>query len=111
VVDAASGQSEPSERSNSPPDSVADHWRTALLQFDATLPRPVAQAMIQNVTRGPLGEPLGRLEESLSRLEGIRPEQVTGSEARTILAILIQMDRRVAELQVKLRQAWNPPAE
>ena len=99
------------DRSNSQQDGIAEHWRTALLQFDSTLPRPVAQAMIQNVARGPLGEPLRQLEESLCQLEGIHPEQVTGSEARTVLAILIQMDRRVIELQGKLQQLWNSPSE
>jgi hypothetical protein len=97
--------------SNSQPDSIAEQWRTALLQFDSTLPRPVAQAMIQNVTRGPLGESLCQLEEGLSQLEGVRPEQITGSEARTVLAILAQMDRRVVELQSRIQQLWNAPSE
>lgn len=91
-------------------DSIAEQWRNALLQFDVTLPRPVAQAMIQNVARGPLGESLQQLEENLSRLEGVRLEQVTGSEARTVLAILIQMDWRVRELQAKIQQLWHPPS-
>jgi hypothetical protein len=97
--------------SNSQPDSIAEQWRTALLQFDSTLPRPVAQAMIQNVTRGPLGESLRQLEEGLSQLEGVHPEQITGSEARTVLAILAQMDRRVVELQSRIQQLWNAPSE
>lgn len=98
-------------RSNSQQESMVERWRSALLQFDSTLPRPVAQAMIQNVIRGPLGESLQQLEESLSELEGVHPEQVTGSEARTVLAILIQMDRRVIEMQGKIRQLWAPPSE
>ena len=95
---------------NSEPASMAEQWRTALLQFDSTLPRPIAQAMIQNVTRGPLGESLQHLEVGLSALEGVRLDQVTGSEARTVLAILIQMDQRVLELQSRIRQLWNAPA-
>lgn len=99
------------DSSHSNEDSAVEQWRTALLQFDPTLPRPVAQAMIQNVVRGPLGKSLCQLEEGLGRLEGVHPEQVTGSEARTVLAILIQMDRRVMELQTRIRQLWNPPSE
>lgn len=99
------------DRSSLQQDSTAEQWRTALLQFDPTLPRPVALAMIQNVTRGPLGESLRQLEEGLSNLERVHPEQVTGSEARTVLAILLQMDRRVMELQSRIRQLWNTPSE
>ncbi len=99
------------DRSNSQQDAVAERWASALWQLDSTLPRPIAQAMIQNVIRGPLGEGLQRLEESLSELEGVHLEQITGSEARTLLAILIQMDRRVMELQGKIQQLWNPPSE
>ncbi len=99
------------DSSNSQPDSIAEQWRTALLQFDSTLPRPVAQAMIQNVTRGLLGESLRHLEEGLSQLEEVHLDQVTGSEARTVLAILVQMDRRVMELQSRIRQLWNAPSE
>lgn len=92
-------------------DLISDRWRSALLEFDSTLPRPVADAMIQNATRGPLGESLRQLEECLSELERVQLEQITGSEARTVLAILIQMDRRVIELQAKIRQLWDPPSE
>ena len=104
-------QSEAMNATHSQPDSIAEQWRTALLQFDSTLPRPVAQAMIQNVTRGPLGESLCQFEASLSELERVQLDQVTGSEARTVLAILIQMDRRILELQSRIRQLWNTPAE
>ncbi len=99
------------DRSNSQPDWVAERWGAALLQFDSTLPRPVALAMIQNAQRGPLGELLCQLEESLSELEGVQLEQITGSEARTVLAILNQLDRRVIELQTKIRHLWDPPSE
>ncbi len=67
--------------------------------------------MIQNVARGPLGDSLRQLEGGLIKLEGIHPEEITGSEARTVLAILLQMDHRVTQLHSQIRQLWNAPAD
>jgi len=100
--------------SNSTPtsehDPIVQRWLTALLQFDPTLPRPIADAMVRNVDRGPLGNSLRQLDGHLMELESIRVEDLAGSEARTILAVLIQMNHRVAELQAKIHQLWNTPS-
>ncbi|MBI5033337.1 MAG: hypothetical protein HZB51_22685 [Chloroflexi bacterium] len=91
-------------------DAITQLWLSALLESDATLPRPVADAMVHNVARGPVGETLLRLEQALMHLESLNLDDLAGSEARTILAVLIAMDRRVNALQFKIRQLWNPPA-
>lgn len=91
-------------------DAITQLWLAALLESEATLPRPIAGAMVQNVARGPLGETLRHLEQALMHLESLNLDDLTGSEARTILAVLMAMDRRVDALQSKIRQLWNPPA-
>ena len=96
--------------SSSHQDAIVQLWLSALLQLDATLPRPVADAMVQNVARGPLGETLRHLEQALIHLESLNLDDLAGSEARTVLAVLIVMDRRVVALQSKIRQLWNSPA-
>ncbi|MBI5304130.1 MAG: hypothetical protein HY868_18490 [Chloroflexi bacterium] len=90
-------------------ESYVQRWMTALLQFDATLPRPIAEAMARNAMRGTVGNVLKQLDEGLGKLEIIRVEELAGSEARTILAVLIQMNQRVAQLQEAIRELWNPP--
>jgi len=91
-------------------DAITQLWLSALLELDATLPRPVADAMVRNVARGPLGETLHHLEQSLMHLESLNLDDLAGSETRTVLAVLIAMERRVNALQLKIRQLWNPPA-
>ena len=90
-------------------DAITQLWLSALLESDATLPRPIASAMVRNVARGPLGETLRHLEQALVHLESLNLDDLAGSEARTVLAVLIAMDRRVNALQFKIRQLWNPP--
>lgn len=93
----------------SEPDAITQLWLAALLESEATLPRPIADAMVQNVARGPLGETLRHLEQALMHLESLNLDDLSGSEARTVLAVLMAMDRRVNALQFKIRQLWNPP--
>ncbi len=92
-------------------DPIEDRWLAALLQFDSTLPRPIAQAMIQNVLHGPLGDCLRHSEGGLLGLESVHLGQITGSEARTVLAILLQMNRRILQLQANIQQLWSVPGE
>lgn len=86
---------------------LVQRWLDALLQLDATLPRPVAEAMARNVSRSAVGTALGRLDAGLLDLETINLDDLAGSEARTILAVLLQMNQRVAQVQAKLHQLWN----
>ncbi len=90
-------------------DAIVQLWLAALLELDATLPRPVADAMVCNVARGALGENLRLLEQALMHLELLNMDDLAGSEARTVLAVLMAMERRVNFLQFKIRQLWNPP--
>ena len=91
-------------------DTITQLWLSALLELDPTLPRPVADAMVRNVARGPLGETLCHLEQALMHLESLNLDDLAGSEARTVIAVLMVMDRRVNALQSKIRELWNPPA-
>lgn len=95
--------------SASEPDAIRQLWLAALLELEATLPRPVADAMVGNVARGAVGEHLRVLEQTLMHLELLDLAELAGSEARTTLAVLIAMERRVNSLQFKIRQLWNPP--
>ncbi len=97
------------ENSHSIPDqdSIVQHWQTALLQTEPNLPRPVVDAMVQNVLRGTLGESLRRLEEGLVELEEVNPEDLTGSEARTILAILHHVSQQAAHIELRIRELWS----
>jgi len=42
-------------------------------------------------------------------LELLNLDDLAGSEARTVLAVLMAMEHRVNSLQFKIRQLWNPP--
>ncbi len=88
-------------------DSIAQRWQAALLQSEPNLPRPVIDAMVQNVAKGSLGESLSQLEAGLMRLQEIDAETLTGSEIRTLLAILTHMRRQAEQIQVRLRQLWS----
>jgi hypothetical protein len=86
---------------------VAQRWRNALLTYEPNLPRPVVDAMVENVAQGPIGEILRQVEEGMFNLETVPIENLTGSEAKTILAILGQMGSQVGELQTKIQQLWD----
>jgi len=86
---------------------VVQRWRTALSTHEPNLPRPVVEAMVQNVIQGSVGEILCQVETGMLNLEGVSIENLTGSEARTILAILGQMVGQVRELEIKINQLWE----
>jgi hypothetical protein len=88
-------------------DSIAQRWQTALLRTEPNLPRPVVDAMVQNVLRGALGESLRRLEEGLVQLEDVNPEGLTGSEARTILAVLTHVSQQAVHIESRIRELWR----
>ncbi len=90
-------------------DAIAQRWLAALLRSEATLPRPVVSAIVENVAKGPLGDPLRQLEQALIHLESLRAENLTGSEARAILAILVHLNEQVAQLLARIRQLWDKP--
>ncbi len=89
---------------------IAERWRAALLQREPNLPRPVVDAMVQNVMKGALGKSLRDLEDGLIQLEALDIENLTGSEARTILAILTHLCNHAARMQASIEQLWTPPS-
>ena len=89
---------------------IAERWQAALLKREPNLPRPVVDAMVQNVMKGALGESLRDLEEGLIQLEAIDVESLTGSEARAILAILTHLGGQAVQLQISIEQLWAAPA-
>jgi hypothetical protein len=88
-------------------DSILQRWQTALLRTEPNLPRPVVDAMVRNVLRGALGESLQRLEEGLVELEDVNPEDLAGSEARTILAILTHVSQQAVRIESRIRELWS----
>lgn len=97
--------------SASPPSSeqltVLRRWRNALLQTEPKLPSPVVDAMVRNVAQGPFGGILRQVDEGMLGLEMAVVEDLTGSEAKTILAILTQLGHQAAELREKIQQQWD----
>ncbi len=89
------------------PESIVQRWQIALQQREPTLPRPIVDAMIQNAMKGSYGESLRQLEEALIRLEMSDPNQVTGSEARTWLAILVHMRQLSEDIEARLLKLWS----
>jgi len=87
--------------------SITQRWQSALEQSEPNLPRPVIDAMVQNVEKGPLGESLSQLERGLMRLEEIDAGTLTGSEARTLLAILTHMREQAEQIDARLQQLWS----
>ncbi len=88
-------------------DTIVRRWQRALLQTEPNLPRPVVDAMIQNVTRGTVGESLQLLEEGLVKLEEVNTADLTGSEARTILAILTHVREQATLIEMRIRELWG----
>ncbi len=89
------------------PDEIMKRWQKALLHCEPSLPRPVIDAMIQNVVKGPLGESLCQLEEGLMQLQTKDVDTLTGSEARTLLAILAHVRVQAEQIEQGLRQLWS----
>lgn len=87
--------------------TVLRRWRSALLQTEPNLPGPVVDAMVQNVAHGPFGGILRQVDEGMIGLETVAVEDLTGSEAKTILAILAQLSHQAAELREKIQQQWD----
>ena len=89
------------------PDLIVQRWQNALLQNEPNLPRPIVDAMIQNVAKGSLGESLCQLEEGLMQLQTLDAETLTGSEARTLLAILTHVREQAEQIEACIRQLWR----
>jgi len=96
----------PSSAGNSN-DGIRSRWLDALPAHQPGLPQPVAIAMVEAVDRGSLGEHFRKIEEALIHLENAELQDLTGSEARVLVAILRQMDNELAQLETRLNYLWE----
>lgn len=94
-------------RESSSHERVAVKWLAALRRDQPNLPSPVAQAMVEAALRGPLGQWLGDLDAALSHLEQQNLSEITGSEARTLLAALRQLSDRATCLEQQIHSLWQ----
>ena len=90
-------------------DGIRSRWLAALQAHQPGLPPPVAVAMVEAVGRGSLGEHFRKIEEALIHLENAELRDLTGSEARVLIAILRQMDDELTQLEIRLNDLWEKP--
>lgn len=84
-----------------------ERWLAALQTAQPGLPQPVAVAMVEAAAKGNLGIELRKIEEALMSFESARLDDLTGSEARVLIAILRQMSSELAQLEGKLNSLWE----
>jgi len=82
-------------------------WFEALKSYDPTLPPPVATAMVARVAQSALGPPLQQISAALGSLEETSIEDLTGSEAQTLIAILRQTRSRLEVLETRINTLWE----
>jgi len=82
-------------------------WFEALKSYDPNLPAPVVAAMVARVAQSALGPPLQQISAALGSLEKTRIEDLTGSEAQTLIAILRQTRHRLEVLEGRLDTLWE----
>jgi hypothetical protein len=63
--------------------------------------------MVEGAAKGNLGIELRKIEEALMGFESSGLEDLTGSEARVLIAILRQMSGELAQLEGKLNSLWE----
>ena len=95
-----------------PPDSsltqVEANRLHALLDRYASVPMPVAVAMIKRASQGPVGVALNQLETALDQLNNLPDfETLSGSEVRMLDVALYLINTRIAELQNSLNRVWG----
>lgn len=88
-------------------DPILTRWLTALHAYQPGLPQPVAVAMVEAVAKGNLGIELRKIEEAMMNFENAGLDDLTGSEARVLIAILRQMSSELAQLEGKLNSLWE----
>ncbi|MBI3536665.1 MAG: hypothetical protein HY070_03745 [Chloroflexi bacterium] len=90
-------------------DVIGERWLGALRSHQRGLPQPVAIAMVEAVGKAPLGDDLRKIEDALIHLETADLQEITGSEARVLVAILRQMDDELTQLETRLNYLWEKP--
>jgi hypothetical protein len=93
--------------SQSRTDPILERWLAALRAHQPGLPQPIAVAMVEGAAKGNLGIELRKIEEALMGFESSGLEDLTGSEARVLIAILRQMSGELAQLEDKLNSLWE----
>ena len=63
--------------------------------------------MVDAAARGNLGSQLRVIEQALMNFEGANLEELTGSEARVLIAILRQMHNELSQLENRLNHLWE----
>ena len=89
------------------PNPVSERWLAALRDYQPGLPQPVAVAMVDAAAKGNLGSQLRVIEEALMTFEKANLEELTGSEARVLIAILRQMQGELSQLENRLNHLWE----
>ena len=86
---------------------ILERWLAALRAYQSGLPQPVAVAMVEAAAKGNLGTQLRKIQEALISFESTGLEDLTGSEARVLIAILRQTSGELAQLEGKLNSLWE----
>lgn len=92
---------------DSPQDRIRERWLAAMRSFQSGLPQPVAIAMVDAAAKGFVGEQLQKIEQGLMCLDHAGLDDLTGSEARVLVAILRQMHDELEQLEDKLQSLWE----
>lgn len=93
--------------SQSQTDAILTRWLAALRAYQPGLPQPIAIAMVEAAAKGNLEIQLRQIEEALMSFERVGLEDLTGSEARVLIAILRQMSSELAQLEARLHALWE----
>lgn len=88
-------------------DPIRVRWLTALNTHQPNLPSPVAAAMVDSAANGRLGRVLQQIEDAMIALETAPLDDITGSEARVMIAILRQMRAELTQLEARIAQLWS----
>jgi len=88
-------------------DPILMRWLAALRAYQPGLPQPIAVAMVEGAAKGNPGIELRKIEEALLSFECANLEDLTGSEARVLIAILRQMSGELAQLEARLHALWE----
>ncbi len=74
----------------------------------ASIPFPVAIAMVKRASNGPVGAALYQLENALDQLNDLPDfDTLSGSEVRMLDVTLHLISKRIAELQNSLNRVWG----
>ena len=88
-------------------DPILGRWLEALRRDAPNLPTPIAIAMTQGVSRGPLGQTLWDVEYALMCIETMDFAGLTGSEVRMLAAILRQMNETLVRLGADIARLYS----